>query len=98
MLFSNIYAEGPIDKLGLDEYVSTMDQHIRNSELGDVFNVKDIAQDLVQGKGIQYNNIVGKLLDIFLKEVFIALKGAISIIIILVLITLLKNLEIEERK
>lgn len=98
MLFSNIYAEGPIDKLGLDEYVSTMDQHIRNSELGDVFNVKDIAQDLVQGKGIQYNNIVGKLLDVFLKEVFIALKGAISIIIILVLITLLKNLEIEERK
>lgn len=98
MLFSNIYAEGPIDKLGLEEYVITMDEHIKNSELGDVFNVKDITEDLVQGKGIQYNNIIGKLLEIFLKEVFIALKGAISIIIILVLITLLKNLEIEERK
>lgn len=98
MLFSSIYAETTIDKLGLDEYVSTMDEHIKSSELGDVFNVKEMTQDLVQGKGIQYNNIIGKLLDIFLKEVFISLKGAISIIIILVLITLLKNLEIEERK
>ena len=98
MLFSSIYAEEPSESLGLDEYVNVMDEHIRQSELGDVFNVKEITQDLLQGKGIEYSNIIGKLLNIFLKEVFIALKGAISIIIILVLISLLKSLEIDERK
>ena len=97
MLFSNVYAEISIDKLGLEEYVSTMDKHIENSELGDVFNVKEMSQSLMEGKGIEYNTIIGKLLSLFLKEIFIALKGAISIIIILVLITLLKNLEIEDR-
>jgi len=98
MLFSSIYAEEPSESLGLDEYVNVMDEHIRHSELGDVFNVKEITQDLLQGKGIDYSSIIGKLLNIFLKEVFIALKGAISIIIILVLISLLKSLEIDERK
>lgn len=98
MLFSSIYAEVPSESLGLDEYVNVMDEHIRQSELGDVFNVKEIMQDLLQGKGIEYSNIIGKLLNIFLKEIFIALKGAISIIIILVLISLLKNLELDERK
>jgi len=97
MVFSNIYAEEPINKLGLQEYVSTMDNHIKDSELGDVFNVKEMSQNLLEGKGIEYNTIVGKLLNLFIKEIFIALKGAISIIIILVLITLLKNLEIEDR-
>jgi len=97
MLFNNIYAEGPVDKLGLEEYVITMDEHIKDSELGDVFNVKEMSQNLIEGKGIEYNTIIGKLLNLFIKEIFIALKGAISIIIILVLITLLKNLEIEER-
>jgi len=97
MLFSNIYAEGSVDKLGLEEYVVTMDEHIKDSELGDVFNVKEMSQNLIEGKGIEYNTIIGKLLNLFIKEIFIALKGAISIIIILVLITLLKNLEIEER-
>jgi hypothetical protein len=98
MLCSNIYAEENIDKLGLDEYITTIDEHIEDSELGDIFNVKDISQSLMEGKGIEYNTIIGKLLNLFLKEIFIALKGAISIVIILVLITLLKNLEIEERK
>jgi hypothetical protein len=97
MLCSNIYAEETINKLGLEEYVNIMNKHVEDSELGDVFNVKDISQDLMEGKGIEYNTIIGKLLNLFLKEIFIALKGAISIIIILVLITLLKNLEIEER-
>ncbi len=98
MLCSNIYAEETINKLGLEEYVNIMNKHVEDSELGDVFNVKDISQDLMEGKGIEYNTIIGKLLNLFLKEIFIALKGAISIIIILVLITLLKNLEIEERQ
>ena len=97
MLFSSVYAEISTNQLGLEEYVSTMDKHIQSSELGDVFNVKEMSQNLMEGKGIEYNTIIGKLLNMFIKEIFIALKGAISIIIILVLITLLKNLEIEER-
>ena len=97
MLFSNIYAVESINKLGLDEYVSTMNEHIQSSELGDVFNVKEMSQNLMESKGIEYNTIIGKLLNLFLREIFVALKGAVSIIIILVLITLLKNLEIEER-
>lgn len=101
MLFNNVYVfatetESAINKLGLDEYISTIDEHIQDSELGDIFNVKQMADELMQGKGIEYSTILGKLLNMFLKEVFIALQGAISIIIILVIITLLKNLEIEE--
>jgi hypothetical protein len=97
MLFSNIYAEDTIGTLNLDEYVNTMDEHIKSSELGDIFNVKEISQNLMEGKGIEYNNISGKLLNLFIREIFITLKGAISIVIILVFISLLKNLEIEER-
>jgi len=74
-----------------------MDQQIQGSQLGDVFNVKEMSQNLMEGKGIEYNSIIQKLLSIFFKEVFIALRGAVSIIIILVLITLLKNLELEDR-
>ncbi len=96
MLLSNVYAEDNVNKLGLEEYVDILDEHIENSQLGDVFNVKNISKDLMEGKGIQYNNIVGQLLNIFLKEIFIALKGAISIMIILVFISILKNLEIQE--
>ena len=83
--------------MGLNEYVSIMDQQIQGSQLGDVFNVKEMSQNLMEGKGIEYNSIIQKLLSIFFKEVFIALRGAVSIIIILVLITLLKNLELEDR-
>lgn len=97
ILCSNVYSETTTNKLGLEEYVSTIDEHIKDSQLGDVFNVKDMTQDLISGNGIEYNTMIGKLLNIFLKEVLVALKGAVSIIIILVLITLLKNLEIEER-
>lgn len=97
MICSNIYAEDTVNKLGLEEYVSTIEEHIEDSELGDVFNVKDISQNLIEGKGIEYNTIIGKLLNLFLKEVLVALRGAVSIVIILVIITLLKNLEMEER-
>lgn len=81
----------------MDKYINVMDEHISNSELGDVFNVKEMSQSLIAGKGIEYDSIIKKILSLFFKEIFIALKGAISIIIIIVIISLLKNLEIEER-
>lgn len=65
---------------------------------GDVVDVEKITQDLISGKGIEYNSIFGKLINVFFREVVIALKGVISILIILILIALLKNLEIEKRK
>lgn len=95
-LVGNIYAEEYVDKLGLNEYVNVMEENISESDVSDVFNVSDITNSLMAGKGMDYSTTLGKILAIFLKEVAITIKSSISIIIILVVVALLKNLEIDE--
>lgn len=95
ILLNNIYAK-QIDTLGLDNYVNVMQENIEKSDLEDVFNIQEITSSLMVGKGFDYSTTISKILNLFFKEVFITLKSSISIIIILVVIALLKNLEIEE--
>lgn len=80
----------------LDEYINTINSSVREN-IGEDFNFKNMANEIINKNNINYKNIFMKLLDLFFKEISSAIKGAITIFIIVVIMAVLSNLELEKK-
>ena len=80
----------------LDEYINTINSSVREN-IGEDFNFKNMANEIINKNNINYKNIFMKLLDLFFKEISSAIKGAITIFIVVVIMAVLSNLELEKK-
>ena len=82
--------------LGFDEYLSSMESYIQESGLEDI-DIAGMAEDLVSDKGVDYQNLLVKVISFFSKELLSTLKSAGSIFMILIIISLLSALDLENK-
>ena len=80
----------------LDEYINTINSSVREN-IGEDFNFKNMANEIINKNNINYKKIFMKLLDLFFKEISFAIKGAITIFIVVVIMAVLSNLELEKK-
>ncbi len=80
---------------GLDEYVSSIDEYVKESGIDDI-SFNDIASSLINANNIDYKSLVLKLLSLVAKEVMSTLKGAISIFLVIVIMSIISSLELEK--
>ncbi len=106
MFFVNIKAEGNEENqdvkenlaqdLDFDEYIKTIDEHIKESGLYDI-DINSITDELMTNSKLDYNSLLGKVLSVFSKEILGALNGAISIFIIIIVMALISSIELENK-
>lgn len=80
----------------LDEYINTINSSVREN-IGEDFKFKNMANEIINKNNINYKSIFMKLLDLFFREISSAIKGAITIFIIVVIMAVLSNLELEKK-
>lgn len=80
----------------LDEYVETINNSV-NQNLGQEIDFKNIANELLNKNNINYKNIFTKLIEIFASELSSAIRGAITIFVIVIIMAILSNLELDNR-
>lgn len=76
----------------LNSLITTLDGY--SNELIDV---RELKNDLISGKQINYTNIILRLKNVLFKEITNSLKGSVLILIILILISVIKSLELEPK-
>lgn len=80
----------------LDEYVETINNSV-NQNLGQEIDFKNIANELLNENDINYKNLFTKLLEIFASELSSAIKGAVTIFVIVIIMAILSNLELDNK-
>ena len=80
----------------LDEFVETINDSV-NENIGQEIDFKNIANDILNKNNINHKNLILKLVEIFVKEISSAIKGAITIFIIMVIMAIISNLELEKK-
>lgn len=88
--------ENLVQDLDFDDYINTIDEHIKESGLEDI-DINAITDEFMTSSKIDYNSLFGKILNLFSKEILGAINGAISIFIIIIVIALISSLELENK-
>lgn len=94
-VLNNVYANDDEkdelkNSIELDSLVDTLEQYTGNTGLG------VIKDDLLSGKGLDYGVIGNSLVGSLTKEIYPMVKGAIGIIVVIILMSILTALELEE--
>lgn len=84
------------DGVDLDEYVSSIDEYVKKSGLGNL-ELENIAEGLINNTGVDYKSITFNILNVFFKEFITTITSAISIFIIILIIAVISALELEEK-
>lgn len=80
----------------LDEFVETINDSVKEN-IGQEIEFKNIANDILNKNNIDHKNLILKLVELFSKEISSAIKGAITIFIIVVIMAIISNLELEKK-
>lgn len=87
---SNV-AEEIKENFGLSAYLDSIGECIQEANISE-FNISDFSNDLISGRGIGYNKIFQNIISLLGKEIFISLKSAILILIIILLMAILNGI------
>lgn len=79
-----------------DEFVNTMDEYIKDNNIADI-DLKEIANNMLNGKETDYNTIFIKILSLFSKDIVKALTGGITIFIIVIIMGVISSMELESK-
>lgn len=83
------------DNVNIDGYIDSLQEYIDESDsLG--IDISNITSSLISTGKIDYKNLFFKLLSIFSKDILKVISGAIVIFIILVIMSIVSSLELEE--
>lgn len=89
---TNSYAtEEKIQDNELDSLVEILDEYVEKD-----YNLNEIKEDLISGKGLNYGIIGNSILKIFTNEIYNTSKISISIFCIILLMAILKSIELEK--
>lgn len=91
--------ESVIDEVGenvdIDGFVSSLQGYVNENEIVGI-NVSDLTSSLISGGTIDYKSLFMKLLTIFSSDLVKTISGAIIIFIILIIMSVVSSLELEE--
>lgn len=90
---TNNITESTRKTYNLDEYIDTINNSV-NENLGEEIDFKNIANELLNKNDINHKNLFTKLLEIFVSEVSSAIKGTVTIFIIVIIMAILSNLDL----
>lgn len=93
---TNNITESTRKTYNLDEYIDTINNSV-NENLGEEIDFKNIANELLNKNDIDHKNLFTKLLEIFASEVSSAIKGTVTIFIIVIIMAILSNLELDNK-
>ena len=93
---TNNITESTKKTYNLDEYIDTINNSV-NENLGQEIDFKNIANELLNKNDINHKNLFTKLLEIFASEVSSAIKGTVTIFIIVIIMAILSNLELDNK-
>lgn len=79
------------ENFGLSAYLDSIGECIQEANISE-FNISDFSNDLISGRGIGYNKIFQNIISLLGKEIFISLKSAILILIIILLMAILNSI------
>lgn len=79
------------ESFGLSTYLDSIGECIQEANVSE-FNISDFSNDLISGRGIGYNKIFQNIISLLGKEIFISLKSAILILIIILLMAILNGI------
>lgn len=79
------------ENFGLSAYLDSIGECIQEANISE-FNISDFSNDLISGRGIGYNKIFQNIISLLGKEIFISLKSAILILIIILLMAILNGI------
>lgn len=79
------------ENFGLPAYLDSIGECIQEANISE-FNISDFSNDLISGRGIGYNKIFQNIISLLGKEIFISLKSAILILIIILLMAILNGI------
>lgn len=82
------------ESLKLDEFTSTLESYIEENT-NESIQLNDIAKSSISGESINFKKILDKLVSILAKEIIIAIKAGIAIVIILIVSAIFKSLELD---
>ncbi|MEG1203848.1 MAG: stage III sporulation protein AE, partial [Clostridia bacterium] len=80
----------------LDKYAGVIDEYAKKSGIDDI-SFTDITNDLITKNETDYSSIIVKVLSFFAKEIVGAIKGAISIFIIVIIMAIISSLELDKK-
>jgi stage III sporulation protein AE len=83
------------DSYNLSSYVNTINEYVQDTGIEGI-SLNSISKDLISNGSIDYKSIFSKLASLFFKEIFVALKGAITIYIIIVVMAIINNVQLEK--
>lgn len=82
------------DSLRLGDFTDELEGYIADSDMGDI-SLNNIVKDSISGRGIEFDGILEKIVNVLAKEIIIAIKAGIAIVIILIISAIFKSLELE---
>lgn len=83
------------DSYNLNNYINTINEYVEDTGVEGI-SLSDISNDLISDGSIDYNSIFTKLTSLFFKEIFVTLRGAITIYIIIVIMAIINNIQLEK--
>lgn len=83
------------ENVNIDEYISSLQKYINENEIEGI-NISDLTSSLISNGTLDYKSLVLKILSIFSKDLIKVISGAIVIFIILVIMSVVSSLELEE--
>lgn len=83
------------EMFNLDGLVSDINKHVESIGIDDI-DFYDIATSLIKSNSLDYKSLAGKLLSFFVSEIMGSLKGAISIVFVVLIMAIISNIELEK--
>lgn len=91
----NITLEQVGESFGLDSYLSEVQNCMKDYGVENI-NINDISKDLLSGQGFDYKNIFSVIVSSFAREVLVALKGAVFIFVIIIIMSIMSQMELDK--
>ena len=94
VLFSGIYAvdiNNIADELDINSLIGTLEEYTDGQ-----FDIDAMTNDLITGNGIDYGVVGNFVINKLFYEIRVALKGAISVLIVIILMAIIKGIELEK--
>lgn len=91
----NITLEQVGESFGLDSYLNEVQNCMKDYGVENI-NINEISKDLLSGEGFNYKNIFSVIVSSFAREVLVALKGAVFIFVIIIIMSIMSQMELDK--
>lgn len=81
--------------LEINKYLNTFDTYLKENNI-EGFNVNELYSGLIQGNGIEYENILDIFVSNLLKQVKTSMKSVTTLFIVIIIMAVLSSLELDK--